>query len=928
MITFNASKEYITISYVKENQIVPVNEWTDDVESSLCAGLLSDFIDNGFASTQENGINLSYDAIYSLSTYERKALSLPELYPYTLYIQPKGQLKDNTFTYNVSYRASKMGERFHVRREGGIIFTAKDCFILNKEQYELIEAIDEYNAIPQSEKTFNNNLIQFSRLKRLSQKARVILDKYLDNENVYIPSKLKIEIEKIGEDCFEVVPCLNAQDADCEPSIVNDFSRYLETRTEVPDNVAISTANNGRVRVVLDQDKKELVEKLRKEYSRVPSKRLKELVENPSLFLDAEQCELNVFYSDRVIEIGLYKPKVYPFVSPYKSEWISPTYTVEDRVNGVSKIEFHQLEEVELFENKIRLAEINGLSCIEHQQTLINIDDARFMAQDARDRFAKRDKEKKEKEVLIIEENAETLGYTVEIDNKENKKDYKFEEIPGLRKEIQLKEHQKEGIAWLQGLVRGKEKGSLLADDMGLGKTLQILSFIDWYDKNYFSSKPYLIVAPVSLLENWEEEYKKFFASPRIPMQVVSGPNVSRRFTKGIDQRMITYLQNHQIILTNYETIRSFQLSFGAVDYSIVVLDEAQKIKTPGNLITNAAKAIKADFKVAMTGTPVENTLVDLWCIMDFALPGLLGNCKEFRTRYQEPLKSIDNDIESMGTHIREAMGQYFLRRLKMDVAKDLPKKNIRYIECEMSEPQKSQYQSIVDNAIAERDSSKPKTGYMLTCLQQLKSISDHPAQGGDYLSMPIAEIVSSSAKMKALLQILTEIKSRNEKVIIFADRRDMQQILKRVVRHYYQIDCHIINGETPTTKSNCFHQGKETRLQAVQDFQRRNGFNVIIMSPIAAGMGLNVVGANHVVHYSRHWNPAKENQATDRVYRIGQDKEVFVYYPIATYPGIKSFDENLDELLKRKSQLADATLFPSARIEISCEELFNSVIG
>jgi SNF2 family DNA or RNA helicase len=281
-----------------------------------------------------------------------------------------------------------------------------------------------------------------------------------------------------------------------------------------------------------------------------------------------------------------------------------------------------------------------------------------------------------------------------------------------------------------------------------------------------------------------------------------------------------------------------------------------------------------------------------------------------------------------MGTHIREAMGQYFLRRLKMDVAKDLPKKNIRYIECEMLELQKSQYQSIVNNAIAERDSSKPKTGYMLTCLQQLKSISDHPAQGGDYLSMPIAEIVSSSAKMKALLQILTEIKSRNEKVIIFADRRDMQQILKRVVRHYYQIDCHIINGETPTTKSNCFHQGKETRLQAVQDFQRRNGFNVIIMSPIAAGMGLNVVGANHVVHYSRHWNPAKENQATDRVYRIGQDKEVFVYYPIATYPGIKSFDENLDELLKRKSQLADATLFPSARIEISCEELFNSVIG
>jgi SNF2 family DNA or RNA helicase len=313
---------------------------------------------------------------------------------------------------------------------------------------------------------------------------------------------------------------------------------------------------------------------------------------------------------------------------------------------------------------------------------------------------------------------------------------------------------------------------------------------------------------------------------------------------------------------------------------------------------------------------------------MDFALPGLLGNCKEFRMQYQEPLKSFDSDIESMGNHVRETMGQYFLRRLKQDVAKDLPHKSIRYIECEMSEYQKRLYQNVVAEAIAEKDSPKPKIGYMLTCLQQLKSISDHPLLGEDYLSIPINELVNSSAKMKALLEILNNIKSKNDKVIIFADRRDMQQILKRVIRFHFQIECHIINGETPTTKSSSFHQGKETRLQAIQDFQRKNGFNVIIMSPIAAGMGLNVVGANHVIHYSRHWNPAKENQATDRVYRIGQDKDVYVYYPITTCSGIKSFDENLDDLLKRKSQLADATLFPSARIEISCEELFNSVIG
>lgn len=143
-----------------------------------------------------------------------------------------------------------------------------------------------------------------------------------------------------------------------------------------------------------------------------------------------------------------------------------------------------------------------------------------------------------------------------------------------------------------------------------------------------------------------------------------------------------------------------------------------------------------------------------------------------------------------------------------------------------------------------------------------------------------------------------------------------------------YQIKAHVINGDTPTGKSELFKRGKMSRQQAIDDFQNVNGFNVIIMSPIAAGMGLNVTGANHVIHYSRHWNPAKENQATDRVYRIGQDKDVFVYYPMAVSDGITTFDQTLDKLLERKSQLAEATLFPSARIEVNSEELFNALVS
>ena len=462
---------------------------------------------------------------------------------------------------------------------------------------------------------------------------------------------------------------------------------------------------------------------------------------------------------------------------------------------------------------------------------------------------------------------------------------------------------------------------------MGLGKTLQLLSVIDWYDKTYPSNeKPYLIVAPVSLIENWNQEYEKFFSDPRIPVCTLTGGSLSRNFGKGIDKNLISYLQKRQIIITNYETIRSFQFSFCAVDYSLIILDEAQKIKTPGALVTNAAKALKGVFKVAMTGTPVENTLVDLWCIMDFSLPGLLGNCREFARKYQSPLKSQDTDLVELGNSVRKEMGTFFLRRLKQDVAKDLPNKKVYRVPTEMPEVQRVRYNEIISRALAEKEKFSKEPGYMLRCIQNLREISDHPYLSDDWENYSLDDLINSSAKMKAILPILDDIKRREEKVILFAERRETQNILKRLVRFKYQLDAHIINGDTPTMQNARFRNGKMSRQQAIDDFQKRKGFNVIIMSPIAAGMGLNVVGANHVVHYSRHWNPAKEDQATDRVYRIGQTRDVHVYYPMAICSGITSFDETLDALLAQKSQLAEATLFPTVRIEVNSEELFTKL--
>lgn len=920
MITVAATSESIILDYFKGNTSLPYSSWKEDEEASIYFDLLEEFIDNGLAIVSDDKVELSYDAVYSLSTYERNVLSIPEIYPFTIYIQPKGLLRDSTFQYNIAFRESKLGKRLTVKRQGAIIDTGSKKYLLTKDHFELVAAIEEYNAIPSSAKTVNGNLIEFSRLKDLSQTSKVVLDKYLQSENVYVPAKLRIEIERSGDDSFDLIPSIDSPYSD-------QFVRYLESRTDVPDNIAVSDDGNTRTRVVLDEEKRDIIRKIKRDYRRVSAKKLKEVVDNPALYLDVDQCDISTFYSDRVIEIGLYKPKVYPFISPFKSSWI-PSYQVEDRVNGTTQISFESLEEVDQFEHSLDVASAQGECAITYKDVKLNIEDGYKIAKDARQKLEEHEKkDTKDKKVLIVEENAENLGYSVDTSKAIEDGKFVFHNIPGLRPDIKLKQHQIEGIAWLQSLITAKNKGCLLADDMGLGKTLQLLSLIDWYDKNYPSNeKPYLIVAPVSLIENWNQEYEKFFSDPRIPVCTLTGNSLSRHFSKGIDKNLISYLQKRQIIITNYETIRAFQFSFCAVDYSLIILDEAQKIKTPGALVTNAAKALKGEFKVAMTGTPVENTLVDLWCIMDFSLPGLLGNCREFARKYQSPLKSQDTDLVELGNSVRKEMGSFFLRRLKQDVAKDLPNKTINRVPTEMPEAQRIRYNEVISRALAEKEKFSKEPGYMLRCIQNLREISDHPYLSDDWENYPLDDLINSSAKMKAILPILDNIKRREEKVILFAERRETQNILKRLVRFKYQLDTHIINGDTPTMQNARFRNGKMSRQQAIDDFQKRKGFNVIIMSPIAAGMGLNVVGANHVVHYSRHWNPAKEDQATDRVYRIGQTRDVYVYYPMAICNGITSFDETLDALLAQKTQLAEATLFPTVRIEVNSEELFSNL--
>ena len=277
---------------------------------------------------------------------------------------------------------------------------------------------------------------------------------------------------------------------------------------------------------------------------------------------------------------------------------------------------------------------------------------------------------------------------------------------------------------------------------------------------------------------------------------------------------------------------------------------------------------------------------------------------------------------------------------MKKDVAKDLPNKhdnaNSR-IKKIMPSIQLDRYKQEIEMANDSELEGVEKRNQKLKSLWAVRDISDHPfLLESQILNFTSEELISSSSKLQTTIGILADIKSKDEKAIIFADRRETQKMLQKIVYDTFGIFTSIINGDTPTTKQ-LEGKSKLSRQQTIDRFQSEEGFNVIIMSPIAAGVGLNVTKANHIIHYTRHWNPAKEEQATDRAYRIGQQKDVFVYYPMAIFPEemqdesgnrLKSFDEILDTLLYNKKALASNTLFPTEQAEITPDELFGNIFG
>lgn len=480
--------------------------------------------------------------------------------------------------------------------------------------------------------------------------------------------------------------------------------------------------------------------------------------------------------------------------------------------------------------------------------------------------------------------------------------------------------HQLIGVNWLQhcyhlNTLKYNYSGILLADDMGLGKTLQVLTFLEELRQTCINLKPILIVAPVVLLYNWKAEYKKFFGVEPFVLHGNSKDSLSYSDHMGVELKNISLsedeiitnldinkLQRHKIIITNYHTLVNYQISLSAIDWSIIVLDEAQNIKNPTTLTSKVAKALKSEFKIAISGTPVENSLKDLWSIFDFLNPRVLPPLQQFKDRFNDKSMTHELFAEIKQFFYYEKPYSYIMRRLKSEILDDLPSKSNENIEVDYV---KEQYETYNDLKLQmANDPTK--------VLQLLSEINILHQSFGLYQNRVgfdydyFAEF-SNSPKGIKLLNILTDIQQCGEKVLIFATFIKVQELLQLFIEKNFGIKPSILNGTIAAS----------SRTSLVNDFEQSTKDFAMILSPKSAGVGLNIVCANHVIHYGRWWNPAIENQATDRVYRIGQKKDVKVYFLTHTdninlnFP-IKSFDELLNDLLVTKNNLAGDFLTPT----------------
>lgn len=972
--------DWVIVSGRDASGPVDVDAWPAAAAPSIAAavGALWQLVEAEVALAQGAELHLPHSEAAELSPALRTAIGLPGTPAVTLFVQHQDTIDREGF--RVDYRWHHLDGRpvLGASREGAFLSVGGKRYLLPPEFFEIVSGIDRFNALPATDP--DNRATAWMNIQdllpTLAERGPIDASSYLRQVRVAHAGAFTLRpFERDGSVDFDPV-LFAAKPAIAAPMIdggeLIEIDEALETGPEplLPEHLQKAFAEtrfrqfaDARGRYALpDGWLLILSPPLRKamgvarQVQRAGGEVARDFVRNPRGYLrEALDGELDEHlveelfketreFSQRVHAIGLWQKKVLPWVQVPREPWLPP-----DAVGLIVDGAPIQLpaERVAQLATQIREAIADGRSEVVFDgvpipatdQTLASlgeIERALAGAEPRSDELGEKieapgDKEREsaggsEPHVLLVRNNFDEVVFNSDPSPRSPRIEVGLHE-PLLRST--LKPHQREGVDWLQRCWQAGWTGALLADDMGLGKTFQTLAFLVWIReamrRGFIDRAPLLIVAPTGLLRNWEKEHDSHLTAPGLgnALRAYGTSLRSLRTASGSELEIAQpVLDTGRIeaadwVLTTYETLRDYQHSFGRIRFGVVVFDEIQKIKTPGTQVTDAAKAMQAEFALALTGTPIENRLADLWCLMDTLHPGALGGLKEFSRRYEdrpdpEDLKRLKDALSVPGPERPAVM----LRRMKDEVLESLPSKTEHVWSLPMPDVQANAYSAVVAEARRRTDRGK-----MLEALQAMRAVSLAPLERSMVASDE--DYIRSSARLTATMSILDEIRDRGEKALIFVEMRAAQADLAGVLQRRYQLPRApmIISGEVAGPK----------RQERVDVFQAGSpGFDLMILSPKAGGVGLTLTAANNVVHLTRWWNPAVEDQSTDRCYRIGQQLPVNVYLPMALLPGGEehSFDSRLHALLRQKRALSRDLLMPPAMSEEDARRLYEETIA
>jgi superfamily II DNA or RNA helicase len=950
---------------------LPVTDWQaasrNDVADATLR-YLKRLLDSGLAIDEGTALLLSTEVLLDIPSSIASVLGMPEIAPLALELSlsstvqsPDGEIR--TAWTDPSFR------RVAPRRDGMFVEIGSRLWRLSSSLFWLLEAIDQYNGTKgqRGEERIGAWLAVQERLGALAG-GEVKAEKMLQNLRIYQAEAFALDArETAGGPEFDPIPM--------SASMRANFGDYADAPENGDDPAAVELKDNekhallvpelqrqflavyradtldthpsyvlGRnTYVVIEPDLRRALDVV-KRINRAPEAERRAFLKNPRSYIaqalpDAGDEAGSIFvetrqYSERVRGLGIWQRPQLPWLQRKGTGWLPEGFSL-----NIGN------QRIELTEQRLRTLAAAHDDAVARNAPTFTVDGQVFSTTEVGEAlerlggFGESDqaefkgdpKPEDDREVLLGDDNIEGLGFTAG-DKSRPLATPKLMPVDLVRTEA--KPHQVEGFSWLVDAWVAGLPGVLLADDMGLGKTFQALAFLAWFranageggDKTRDYRYPILIVAPTALLWNWQKEADIHLNSGALGECVQafgSGlAQLKNRTATPEDALDVQRLRGADWVLTTYETLATYHRAFARVAFSVAIFDEIQKIKAPDTINTHAAKLMNADFVLGMTGTPIENRIEDIWCIMDRVVPGKLGDLKSFSSSYGG--ESADGLTELKARLDQPTKGQprLMLRRLKGDHLRGLPARGIdTYRKILMPAEQAAAYAAIVTAA---RAGTRSK-GDMLKIVHRLRGVSLHPngAAGFDpYNATARDKWIAASARVMQTLDILAEIQRRGEKALVFIEDRAVQSAFAVVVAATLGLAAEpdIINGETPA----------DLRQKIVDRFQAApKGFGLLLLSPKAAGVGLTITAANHVIHLSRWWNPAVEDQCNDRVYRIGQTKPVTVHIPLAVHPefGDASFDVKLDQLLERKRSLSRDMLMPPVSNN-DAETLFGEAVG